>query len=124
MKHSDIKPVQHITANSEITLPPRTETTVFGALTEDKTSITDYLNNQILTIVLEEYWWLLHSSTFLRYVIPVRVANISHTAKVIKEGEVLATCTPVTCINRNFQDTLSESSDILISELLQNTEFR
>ncbi|GFT34843.1 retroviral aspartyl protease family protein [Nephila pilipes] len=58
-----------------------------------------------------------------RNVIPVRVANIiSDKAKVIKEGEVLATCTPVTCINRIFQATLSESSDSLINELIQSAE--
>ncbi|GFT73097.1 retroviral aspartyl protease family protein, partial [Nephila pilipes] len=55
-------------------------------------------------------------------VISLRVTNISYKAKVIKEGEVLATCTPVTCFKRIFQATLSESSDTLISELLQSAE--
>ncbi|GFS37938.1 retroviral aspartyl protease family protein [Nephila pilipes] len=55
-----------------------------------------------------------------RNVIPVRIANISDKTKVIKEGEVLATYTPVNCINRNFQLSLSESSDTLISKLLQS----
>ncbi|GFT68534.1 retrovirus-related Pol polyprotein from transposon 412 [Nephila pilipes] len=34
-KNSDIKPVHHITAKSETTLPTRTETIVSGALTKD-----------------------------------------------------------------------------------------
>ena len=52
----------------------------------------------------------------------MRVVNVGDKARVIKEGEVLATCAPVTCINQNFQATITESSDTLISEILHNAE--
>ena len=57
-----------------------------------------------------------------RNVIPVRVVNVGDKARVIKEGDVLATCVPVICINRNLQATITESSDTLISKILQNAE--
>ncbi|GFX02679.1 retrovirus-related Pol polyprotein from transposon 412 [Trichonephila clavipes] len=39
-------------------------------------------------------------------VIPVRVANISDKTRTIQEGEVIAACAPVTCVDRkcNSQD--------------------
>ncbi|KAF8789773.1 hypothetical protein HNY73_007686 [Argiope bruennichi] len=54
-------------------------------------------------------------------VIPVKVANISDKTKIIQKEEVLATCTPVTCIDRkcNSQDV---SSDDLVQNLLQDTD--
>ena len=52
--------------------------------------------------------------------IPVRVVNEDDKARVIKESEVLAACVPVTCINRNLQATITESSDALISGILQS----
>ena len=55
---------------------------------------------------------------FLRNVTPERVVNVGDKARVLKEGEVLATCAPVTCINQNLQATITESSDTLISEIL------
>ena len=54
--------------------------------------------------------------------IPVRVINVSDKARVIKEDEVLATCAPVPCITRNLQATITQSSDTLISEILQSAE--
>ena len=63
-----------------------------------------------------------------RNVIPVRVVNVGDKERVVKEGEVLATCAPVTCINRNLQATITLPSDTLINNILQcaelNTEKR
>ncbi|GFT67263.1 retrovirus-related Pol polyprotein from transposon 412 [Nephila pilipes] len=116
-KNSDIKPVHHIIAKSETTLPSQTETIVSGTLTEDNNfhyRLIEYpdTNNSNRGVLVASS--LVDLS---RNVIPVSVANIRDKAKVIKEAEVLATCTPVTSINRNFQATLYESSDSLISEL-------
>ncbi|GFU38513.1 retroviral aspartyl protease family protein [Nephila pilipes] len=121
-KNSDVKPVHHIAVNSDSTLPPRTETIVSGILTKDNNfhyGLIEYpdTDNSIILVLV--------ASSFVdisRNVIPVRMANISDRAKVTKEGEVLVTCTPMTCINRNFQAILSESSDTLISEFLQIAE--
>ena len=54
--------------------------------------------------------------------IPVRVVNVDDKTRVIKEGEVLATCAPFTCINQSLQATIIKSSDALISEIFQNAE--
>ncbi|GFU62527.1 retrovirus-related Pol polyprotein from transposon 17.6 [Trichonephila clavipes] len=54
-------------------------------------------------------------------VIPVRVAIISDKTRTIQEGEVIAACAPVTCVDRkcNSQD---HSSDDLVKNLLQNID--
>ncbi|GFV05609.1 retrovirus-related Pol polyprotein from transposon 412 [Trichonephila clavipes] len=53
-------------------------------------------------------------------VIPVRIANISDRTRTMQEGEVIAACAPVTCVDRkcNSQDLSSED---LVKDLLQNT---
>ena len=48
--------------------------------------------------------------------------KLDDKARDIKEGEVLATCAPVSCINRNLEATITESSDTLINEILQSAE--
>ncbi|KFM67932.1 hypothetical protein X975_05970, partial [Stegodyphus mimosarum] len=50
-------------------------------------------------------------------VIPVRIANITGT-RLIKKGEVIAECTPVTSVER--KETVSSESITL--ELLQNAQ--
>ncbi|GFT80532.1 retrovirus-related Pol polyprotein from transposon 412 [Trichonephila clavipes] len=54
-------------------------------------------------------------------VIPVRIANISDRTRTIQEGEVIATCAPVTCVDCkcNTQDLFSEG---LVKNLLKNTD--
>ncbi|GFV39387.1 retrovirus-related Pol polyprotein from transposon 412 [Trichonephila clavipes] len=54
-------------------------------------------------------------------VIQVRMANISDKTRTIQEGEVIAACAPVTCVDRkcNSQDLSSED---LVKDLLQNTD--
>ncbi|GFX25171.1 hypothetical protein TNCV_2753461 [Trichonephila clavipes] len=51
--------------------------------------------------------------------IPVRMANISEKTRTIQEGEVIAACAPVTCVDRkcNSHDL---SSEYLDKDLLQN----
>ncbi|GFX71472.1 retrovirus-related Pol polyprotein from transposon 412 [Trichonephila clavipes] len=54
-------------------------------------------------------------------VIPVRIANISDKTRTIQEGEAIAACFPVNCVDRkcNTQDLSSEN---LVKDLLQNTD--
>ncbi|GFV98176.1 retrovirus-related Pol polyprotein from transposon 412 [Trichonephila clavipes] len=54
-------------------------------------------------------------------IIPVRIANISDRTRTIQEGEVIAACAPVTCVDRkcNTQDLSSED---LVKDLQQNTD--
>ncbi|GBM96359.1 hypothetical protein AVEN_120873-1 [Araneus ventricosus] len=54
--------------------------------------------------------------------IPVRVINLSDKPKVIKKGEVLAKCAPVTCIERSPYLTSNQSFECLRREFLNNTE--
>ncbi|GFX71955.1 retrovirus-related Pol polyprotein from transposon 412 [Trichonephila clavipes] len=59
--------------------------------------------------------------TTWRSVIPVRIANISGKTRTIQEAEVIATCAPVTCVDRkcSIQDLSSED---LVKDLLQSTD--
>ena len=54
--------------------------------------------------------------------IPVRVVNVCDKARLVKVGEVLSTYAPITCINRNLQTKITESSDTLVKEILQSAE--
>ena len=117
-----MKPAHQITAKCETTIPRRTETIIPGIANGDNNfccGLIDYRstdNNFIGVLVASS---LVDVS---RNVIPVRVINMSDKARVIKEGEMLAACAPVTCINRNLQSTIIESSDNLISKILQSAE--
>ncbi|GFW02529.1 retrovirus-related Pol polyprotein from transposon 412 [Trichonephila clavipes] len=57
----------------------------------------------------------------LKFSHPVRIANISDRTRTIPEGEVIAACAPVTCVDWkcNAQDLSSED---LVKDLLQNTD--
>ena len=111
-----------LTAKCETTISPRTEMIVPGIVNEDNNSLyrlTEYPRTDY------SFKGVLMTSSLLnlsRNVIPVRVVNVGEKARVIKEGEVLAACAPVTCINQNLQVTLAESSDTLIREILQSAE--
>ncbi|GFS99683.1 retrovirus-related Pol polyprotein from transposon 17.6 [Nephila pilipes] len=54
--------------------------------------------------------------------IPVRCANVSDKQKIIKKGKVLATCTPVTYLERSSFQTSNVSSENLTEDLLKTTE--
>lgn len=120
IKDSEAKSVHQIIAQNDITLPARTELLLPGYVAEDKSfryGILEYPENH------NSPKGVLVASTLAdlsRTAIPVRVANVSDKAKVVKKGEVLATCTPVTCINRISNPLSTVSSENLTSELLQN----
>ncbi|GFW56030.1 retrovirus-related Pol polyprotein from transposon 412 [Trichonephila clavipes] len=83
--------IRQVTANENITIPPRTEIIVPGYIGNDKT-------------------------------IPVRICNVTEKPRVFQKGEVLATCSPVTCVCKSSSLLLSNSPQQLTPDLLENVE--
>ncbi|GFV15318.1 retrovirus-related Pol polyprotein from transposon 17.6 [Trichonephila clavipes] len=112
---------QKIIAKTKLSLSPRTECTIPGLVAENRKfrfGLIDYPDTDnskggvlIASLVVD----------LSKSVISVRVANISDRTRTIQEGEVIAACAPVTCVNRkcNSQD---HSSDNLVKNLLQNID--
>ncbi|GFW49332.1 retrovirus-related Pol polyprotein from transposon 412 [Trichonephila clavipes] len=112
---------QKIIAKTKLSLPPRTEYIIPGLVAENKKfrfGLIDYPDPDSLKAGV-----LIASSVvdLSNSVIPVRIANISDRTRTIQEGEVIAACAPVTCVDRkcNVKDLSSEN---LIKDLLQNTD--
>ncbi|GFU37564.1 retrovirus-related Pol polyprotein from transposon 412 [Trichonephila clavipes] len=104
-----------------ISLSPRTECIIPGLVAENRKfrfSLIDYpdLDSLKVGVLIDSSLIDLSNS-----VIPVRIANISDKTRTIKEGEVIAACAPVTCVDQkcNTQDL---SSEHLVKDLLQNTD--
>ncbi|GFX39636.1 retrovirus-related Pol polyprotein from transposon 412 [Trichonephila clavipes] len=111
---------QKIIAKTKLSLSPRTECIIPGLVAENRKfrfGLIDYPDPDNSKGVL------IASSVvdLSKSVIPVRVANISDRTRTIQEGEVIAACAPVTCVDRkcNSQD---HSSDDLVKNLLQNID--
>ncbi|GFT72413.1 retrovirus-related Pol polyprotein from transposon 412 [Trichonephila clavipes] len=111
---------QKIIAKTKHSLLPRTECIILGLVAENRKfrfSLIDYPDADSLKPGV-----LIASSVvdLCNSVIPVRTANIRDKTRTIQEGEVIAACAPVTCVNRkcNSQDLSSEG---LVKDLLQNT---
>ncbi|GFS67231.1 retrovirus-related Pol polyprotein from transposon 412 [Trichonephila clavipes] len=68
---------------------------------------------------------LLIASTLVdlsRKTIPVRICNVTEKSRVFQKGEVLATCSPVTCVCKSSSLLLSNSPQQLTPDLLENVE--
>ncbi|GFU21457.1 retrovirus-related Pol polyprotein from transposon 412 [Trichonephila clavipes] len=68
---------------------------------------------------------LLIASTLVdlsRKTIPVRICNVTEKPRVFQKGEVLATCSPVTCVCKSSSLLLSNSPQQLTPDLLENAE--
>ncbi|GFX18207.1 retrovirus-related Pol polyprotein from transposon 412 [Trichonephila clavipes] len=112
---------QKIIAKTKLSLSPRTECIILGLITENRKfrfGLIEYPNPD------NSKGGVLIASSVVdlsKSVIPVRVANISDKTRTIQEGEVIAACAPVTCVDRkcNSQD---RSSDDLVKNLLQNID--
>ncbi|GFS65127.1 retroviral aspartyl protease family protein [Trichonephila clavipes] len=68
---------------------------------------------------------LLIASTLVdlsRKTIPVRICNVTEKSRVFQKGEVLATCSPVTCVCKSSSLLLSNSPQQLTPDLLENAE--
>ncbi|GFW88271.1 retrovirus-related Pol polyprotein from transposon 412 [Trichonephila clavipes] len=112
---------QKIIAKTKLSLSSRTECIIPGSVAENRKfrfGLIDYPDpdNSKRGVLIASSVVDLSKS-----VIPVRVANISDKTRTIQEGEVIAACAPVTCVNQkcNSQD---HSSDDLVKNLLQNTD--
>ncbi|GFT47116.1 retrovirus-related Pol polyprotein from transposon 412 [Trichonephila clavipes] len=111
---------EKIIAKNKLSLSPRTEYIIPGLVAENRKfrfGLIDYPDSDSLKAGV-----LIASSVvdLSNSVIPVRIANISDRTRTIQEGEVIAACAPVTCVDWkcNTQDLSSED---LIKDLLQNT---
>ncbi|GFY19212.1 retrovirus-related Pol polyprotein from transposon 17.6 [Trichonephila clavipes] len=118
---SQLESDQKIIAKTNVSLSPRTECIIPGLVAENRKfrfDVIDYPDPGSLKAGV-----LIASSVvdLLNSVIPVRIANISDRTRTIQEGEVIAACVPVTCVDRkcNTQDLSSEN---LVKDLLQNTD--
>ncbi|GFW91629.1 retrovirus-related Pol polyprotein from transposon 412 [Trichonephila clavipes] len=108
---------QKIIAKTKLSLSPRTECIIPGLVVENRKfrfGLIDYPDPDT-----SKGGVLISSSVvdLSKSVIPVRVANISDKTRTIQEGEVIAACAPVTCVDRKC-NSKDHSSDDLVKNLL------
>ncbi|GFU61120.1 retrovirus-related Pol polyprotein from transposon 17.6 [Trichonephila clavipes] len=111
--------IRQVTANENITIPPRTEIIVPGYIGNDVS-----FNSGLIGSAENKANGLLIASTLVdlsRKTIPVRICNVTEKSRVFQKGEVLATCSPVTCLQK-FELALSNSPQQLTPDLLENAE--
>ncbi|GFU65022.1 retrovirus-related Pol polyprotein from transposon 412 [Trichonephila clavipes] len=114
------EPIRQVTANENITIPPRTEIIVPGYIGNDVS-----FNSGLIGSAENKANGLLIASTLVdlsRKTIPVRICNVTEKPRVFQKGEVLATCSPVTCVCKSSSLLLSNSPQQLTPDLLENAE--
>ncbi|GFW41023.1 retrovirus-related Pol polyprotein from transposon 17.6 [Trichonephila clavipes] len=112
--------IRQVTANENITIPPRTEIIVPGYIGNDVS-----FNSGLIGTAENKANGLLIASTLVdlsRKTIPVRICNVTEKSRVFQKGEVLATCSPVTCVCKSSSLLLSNSPQQLTPDLLENAE--
>ncbi|GFV82294.1 retrovirus-related Pol polyprotein from transposon 412 [Trichonephila clavipes] len=112
--------IRQVTANENITIPPRTEIIVPGYIGNDVS-----FNSGLIGSAENKANGLLIASTLVdlsRKTIPVRICNVTEKPRVFQKGEVLATCSPVTCVCKSSSLLLSNSPQQLTPDLLENAE--
>ncbi|GFT73552.1 retrovirus-related Pol polyprotein from transposon 412 [Trichonephila clavipes] len=112
--------IRQVTANESITIPPRTEIIVPGYIGNDVS-----FNSGLIGSAENKANGLLIVSTLVdlsRKTIPVRICNVIEKSRVFQKGEVLATCSPVTCVYKSSSLLLSNSPQQLTPDLLENVE--
>ncbi|GFW21873.1 retrovirus-related Pol polyprotein from transposon 412 [Trichonephila clavipes] len=112
--------IRQVTANENITINPRTEIIVPGYIGNDES-----LNSGLIATAENKANGLLIASTLVdlsRKTIPVRICNVTEKPRVFQKGEVLATCSPVTCVCKSSSLLLSNSPQQLTPDLLENAE--
>ncbi|GFW79966.1 retrovirus-related Pol polyprotein from transposon 412 [Trichonephila clavipes] len=112
--------IRQVTANENITIPPRTEIIVPGYIGNDVS-----FNSGLIGTAENKANGLLIASTLVdlsRKTIPVRICNVTEKRRVFQKGEVLATCSPVTCVCKSSSLLLSNSPQQLTPDLLENAE--
>ncbi|GFX67009.1 retrovirus-related Pol polyprotein from transposon 412 [Trichonephila clavipes] len=114
------EPIRQVTANENITIPPRTEIIVTGYIGNDVS-----FNSGLIGSAENKANGLLIASTLVdlsRKTIPVRICNVTEIPRVFQKGEVLATCSPVTCVCKSSSLLLSNSPQQLTADLLEKAE--
>ncbi|GFY01978.1 retrovirus-related Pol polyprotein from transposon 412 [Trichonephila clavipes] len=112
--------IRQVTANENITIPPRTEMIVPGNIGNDVS-----FNSGLIGSAENKANGLLIASTLVdlsRKTILVRICNVTEKPRVFQKGEVLATCSPVTCVCKSSSLLLSNSPQQLTPDLLENAE--
>ncbi|GFV28384.1 retrovirus-related Pol polyprotein from transposon 412 [Trichonephila clavipes] len=112
--------IRQVTANENITIPPRTEIIVPGYIGNDVS-----FNSGLIGSAENKANGLLIASTLVdlsRKTIPVRICNVTEKSRVFQKSEVLATCSPVTCVCKSSSLLLSNSPQQLTLDLLENVE--
>ncbi|GFV91581.1 retrovirus-related Pol polyprotein from transposon 412 [Trichonephila clavipes] len=112
--------IRQVTANENITIPPRTKIIVPGYIGNDVS-----FNSGLIGSAENKANGLLIASTLVdlsRKTIPVRICNVTEKPRVFQKGEVLATCSPVTCVCKSSSLLLSNSPQQLTPDLLENAE--
>ncbi|GFY02062.1 retrovirus-related Pol polyprotein from transposon 412 [Trichonephila clavipes] len=112
---------QKIIAKTNISLSPRTECKIPDLVAENRKfrfGVIDYSDPGSLKagVLIASLVVDLSNS-----VIPMRIANISDRTRTIPEGEAIAACTPVTCVDRKC-NTQELSLENLVKDLLQNMD--
>ncbi|GFX69695.1 retrovirus-related Pol polyprotein from transposon 412 [Trichonephila clavipes] len=112
---------QKIISKTKLSLSPRTECIIPGLVAENRKFRFVVINYPDPGSIKAGV--LIASSVvdLSDSVIPVRIANISDRTRTIQNGEVIAACAPVTCVDRqcNTQDLSSEDP---FKDLVQNTD--
>ncbi|GFS61079.1 retrovirus-related Pol polyprotein from transposon 412 [Trichonephila clavipes] len=112
--------IRQVTANENITIPPRTEIIVPGYIGNDVS-----FNSGLIGSAENKANGLLIASTLVdlsRKTIPVRICNVTEKPRMFQKGEVLATCSPVTCVCKSSSLLLSNSPQQVTPDLLENAE--
>ncbi|GFX96804.1 hypothetical protein TNCV_1648391 [Trichonephila clavipes] len=112
--------IRQVTANENITIPPRTEIIVPGYIGNDVS-----FNSGLIGTAENKANGLLIASTLVdlsRKTIPVRICNVTEKPRVFQKGELLASCSPVTCVCKSSSLLLSNSPQQLTPDLLENAE--
>ncbi|GFT19527.1 retrovirus-related Pol polyprotein from transposon opus [Nephila pilipes] len=119
---SEIKPCYRIIASSDFTIPARQELILKGYTDQEKNfrlGVLEFPDSENFPK------GVLVAATLVditKEAIPVRCVHVSDKPKIIKKGEVLATCTPVTCVERSSFLTSNVSSENLKEDMLKTTE--
>ncbi|GFT49200.1 retrovirus-related Pol polyprotein from transposon 412 [Trichonephila clavipes] len=107
--------IRQVTANENITIPPRTEIIVPGYIGNDVS-----FNSGLIGSAENKANGLVIASTLVdlsRKTIPVRICNVTEKPRVFQKGEVLATCSPVTCLQKvracSYPTRLNSFPDLL-----------
>ncbi|GFX40423.1 retrovirus-related Pol polyprotein from transposon 412 [Trichonephila clavipes] len=112
--------IRQVTANENITIPPRTEIIVPGYIGNDVS-----FNSGLIGTAENKANGLQIASTLVdlsRKTIPVRICNVTEKPRVFQKGELLASCSPVTCVCKSSSLLLSNSPQQLTPDLLENAE--